>query len=347
MNLNEFLTYRVGNTPMMCASSFCPRGNLLVKLERDNKHGSIKERAAYFIIRDLIQSGILSDNNKLVESSSGNLGLSLGLFAKEIGVEFLCLMDPTIPPEKFQMLTSHHINVKSVSLGTHKTYRDARIQLAKELDAQPGWIWTNQYDNPSNVRAHFETTGPEIWAQTNGNVDFVVCSVGSGGTVCGTGLFLKQVCPQTSIIAVEPLGSTIFGGKPRPFLTVGAGMSYKPGLIREYGHVIDFYSKIDDTESLRACHEFFRTQGIWVGITTGSLLTVASRLAEKFPDKTVVVVSADGGEQYQNVLKTFEGKKTGTSKLKLIRYVHLKEKHCTSSAQVGQREQFAKVWFPP
>ncbi|WKZ48475.1 MAG: cysteine synthase family protein [Anaerolineales bacterium] len=324
MNLNEFFNHRIGDTRILCASSFCPRGNLYVKLEKENRHGSIKERAAYYIIRDLIQSGRLHDNIKLVESSSGNLGLSLGLFAKEIGIDFLCLMDPTIPPEKFHLLTSHHINIESVSLGAHATYRDARIQRAKDLDAQLDWIWTKQYDNPSNVKAHFETTGPEIWSQTKGKVDFVVCSVGSGGTVCGIGLFLKAVCPSTAIVAVEPLGSTIFGGESRPYLSAGAGMSYQPGIIREHGNVIDFYSKIDDISSIRACRSFFESEGIRVGITTGSLLKVASYLAEKFSDKVVVVIAADGGEQYRSVLENDDRENGISSEVELIRYVHSK-----------------------
>jgi len=324
MNLNEFFKYRVGETRMLCANSFCPSGNLFVKLEKENRHGSIKERAAYYIIRDLIQRGRLLDRVKLVESSSGNLGLSLGLFAKEIGVEFLCLMDPTIPPEKFQLLNSHHINIKSVSLGVHKTYRDARIQLATELDTQPDWIWTRQYDNPSNVKAHFETTGPEIWSQTNGKVDFVVCSVGSGGTVCGIGLFLKGVNPSTSIVAVEPLGSTIFGGESRPYISAGAGMSYQPGIIREHGNVIDYFSKIDDMASIQACLRFFETEGVWVGITTGSLLQVASYLAYEFSDKVIVVVAADGGEQYQSALKNNFGTPSISADVELHRYTHTK-----------------------
>jgi len=304
MTLDAFMSYMVGHTPMYRAVGYCPSGNLFLKLEEKNKHGSIKERAGYYIIRDLIEAGRLRPGVSLVESSSGNLGLSLGLFARDLDIDFLCLIDPTVPREKAELLASNQIRTHCVGLEGFATYRDARITMASELDRQPNWIWTRQYDNPSNVKAHFETTGPEIWSQMNGQVDYVLSSVGSGGTVCGIGLYMKRQSPATSIVAIEPKGSTIFGGEPGSYLSAGAGMSYPPGIIKQYGQVIDYFCQVDDAAALHACVQFRNAEGFYVGITAGSVLVVASYLADRYPDKRIVAVAADGGDKYTSFFAT-------------------------------------------
>jgi len=290
------------------AVSYCASRNLFVKLEKHNPLGSIKDRTAYFIIRDLIDTGRLYPGIKLVESSSGNLGLALDYFAKKIGVEFVCLIDPTLPIEKKHQLESHGVSLKIVDLGSSKTYRDARILMADMLDAQPEWIWTRQYDNPANVLSHYKTTGPEIWRQTNNKVDVVVCSVGTGGTICGIGSYLKEQYPDVKIIAVEPLGSTIFGGVPGCYLSVGSGMSTPSQLIKKYGSVIDCWTQVSDIDALFACQQFMNLEKISLGVTAGSALVVAKSIAQKHPDQIVVSVAPDGGENYSTIFQKAEVK---------------------------------------
>lgn len=320
MSLNTFMNYKVGQTPMYRATSYCHSGNLYIKREDRNAHGSIKERAAYYIIRDLIEGDKIGKSTKLVESSSGNLGLSLGYFAREIGIDFLCLVDPTLPPEKLELLVENKIQIHSVALGSHSNYRDARIQMAHELDQQSDWIWTRQYSNPSNVRAHYESTGPEIWTQLDNHVDYVVCSVGSGGTISGVGRYIKQKCPTVSIIAVEPTGSTIFGGIPGCYLSVGAGMSYTPEIIETYGDVIDYCCHVDDKDALRECVRFFHTESFQVGVTTGSVLVVALQIALNNPTKRIVAIAADGGEKYASLFLDVGSDATANSDVRLQKY---------------------------
>jgi cysteine synthase len=138
----------------------------------------------------------------------------------------------------------------------------------------------------------------------DGLVDYVLSSVGSGGTICGIGLYMKQQSPATSIIAIEPKGSAIFGGETGSYLSAGAGMSYPPGLIKEHGHVIDYFCQVDDAAALRACEQFGSAEGFCVGITAGSVLVVASYLADRYPDKRIVAVAADGGDKYTSFFAT-------------------------------------------
>jgi len=315
--LSNFEDYLLGSTPLFCADSYCITKNLFVKLEQHNPLGSIKDRTAYYILRDLINAGRLQPGVKLVESSSGNLGLALSYFAHEVGVEFLCLVDPTIPSEKLRQLESKHVKLHTVSLGNHKTYRDARIQMASELDLKPDWIWTRQYDNISNVMSHYETTGPEIWRQTTQKVDFIVCSTGTGGTICGIGLYFKETNPAVQIVAVEPLGSTIFGGTPGCYLSVGSGMSCASSIVRRYGHVIDYWAHVADEDALEACVRFMKFENINLGVTAGAALVVALEIAMNNPQKTIVAVAPDGGENYANLLESIPIKRENKHKVVL------------------------------
>lgn len=303
MKLDTFSAYGLGNTPLYIPEKYCPSRNLYLKLEKANPNGSIKDRTAYYILKDLVESGRLKTGIKLVESSSGNLGLAIAYFARELGVRFVCLVDPLIAQAKLKELEDAGVEVRIVSLGNSPDYRIARIQLAGDLDKQPDWIWTNQYDNPANFRAHYETTGPEIWAQTEEQLDYIVCSVGTGGTICGVGHYLKRRNPAIKVIAVEPMGSTIFGGKPGKYLSVGAGMLQPSGIFRKYGQIVDYYCKVSDKEAIQECVDILNTENLSIGVTTGAVLVAASYLASRHPCENVIAVAADGGEKYTDLFK--------------------------------------------
>jgi cysteine synthase len=318
--LKTFAEYKLGNTPIYQAKSYCPTGNLFVKLEMMNPHGNIKDRTAYYIVKDLIETGRLQSGIKLVESSSGNLGLAIGYFAHEVGIQFRCLVDPTVPQEKLQQLKEEGIDVHVVSLEDNPDYRTARIRMAKELDQQPNWIWTNQYDNPANFQAHYETTGSEIWSQMNGLVSYVVCSVGTGGTICGIGHYLKQQNPNIRIIAVEPEGSTTFGGKPGKYLSVGAGMLEPSGIFKKYGKVVDYYCKVKDQDALQECVNFLEVENLSVGVTTGSVLVAAFHLVRQYPTENIVVLAADSGEKFSDLFKGISPSYPGVDDMILHEY---------------------------
>ena len=250
------------------------------------------------MIQDLVTNYSVTN---IVESSSGNLGLSLGYFAKKVNINFFCLVDPTVPESKIQKLRDYDINYYSVPLSGKADYRTARIDYAKKLDMRKDWIWTNQYSNPANARGHYLTTAPELYEQMDNNIDFFVCSVGSGGTISGVGKYLKERNKNIIIVAVEPKGSTIFGGIEAPYLTAGAGLLGPSGLIKQNWELIDYAVKVSDDDAIRTSIEFEKMEKESVGITTGSVLYVASCLSELFPNHRIACISPDGGENYKHI----------------------------------------------
>lgn len=300
--LNELGSYGIGNTPLHRASKFCPHGQLYLKLEQYNTTGSIKARTAYFIVANLIQQQIIKPGMSIVESTSGNFGVSLALFCKGIGVNVVCLIDSTIPFQKVQLLRDAGANVRFVELGEYADYRSARMVEASRLGLQPGWVWPNQYANEAGMIAHELTTGPEIWEALKGNVDHVIASVGTGGTLCGIARALKRRHPNINVVAVEPLGSTIFGGQPTTYLSAGSGLPEPSPLLQKHGHYINRFAKISDALAIRTCHAIAHLEKIHVGITAGASVAVANQIATANPTNIVVAIIPDGSENYNDIL---------------------------------------------
>lgn len=300
--LKEYSHYNFIKTPIVCLEKYSSNKNLYAKLEGNNLNGSIKSRTAYFIFKDIMDKRNVKN---IVESSSGNLGLSLGYFANELGYNFLCLVDQTVPEQKIKQLRDANIRYEMVSLGNFPDFRSARIAYAQALDSHADWFWTNQYGNMANEQAHYITTGPELVEQFNGQIDFFVCAVGSGGTISGTGRYLKENLDCT-IVAVEPKGSTIFGGEPSKYLTAGLGLSYPSKVLMKNIFLIDYYVKVEDSLSIQACMDVKKMEGLSVGITTGSVLYAAHCLAEQYPTKNIVCISPDGGQLYQDIFDNYK-----------------------------------------
>lgn len=211
--MNSLESYGIRTTPIHLAKALCPIGQLYVKLEDVNVTGSIKARTAHYIVSDMIQRKKIKPGMTIVESTSGNLGIALALFGREIGVSVVCLVDQTIPTRKIQRLRDAQAEVRLVELSVHPDFRTARLVEACRLGKLADWIWPNQYGNEAGMFAHEETTGPEIWEALLGSVDCVVGTLGTGGTG-GIARALKKRKPSVRIVAVEPCGSTIFGGIP-------------------------------------------------------------------------------------------------------------------------------------
>jgi cysteine synthase A len=181
-------------------------------------------------------------------------------------------------------------------------FRAARIAYVRKQAEEAGWFWPNQYANEAGMLAHEATTGPEIWAATAGRVDIVVVAVGTGGTVCGIGRFLRSVDRDVCVVGVEPVGSTIFGGEAAAYLSSGAGLDGPSPLVQRHGSVIDLYAKVADDVAIAACREFAAKEPFGIGITGAAAALVARQLARRDPAKLVVAIAADSAENYRTIV---------------------------------------------
>lgn len=300
--LSSIASYGIGATPMHRVCAFCQQGQLFLKFEQCNATGSIKARTAHFIVEDLIRRRMIEPGMTIVESTSGNLGVALALFGNEIGVSVVCLVDPTVPNSKVQRLREAGAEIRVVDLDDHVDYRSARMAKADRLSRQAGWVWPNQYENSAGMSAHEKTTGPEIWDALEGKVDCVVAAVGTGGTICGIARALKMRKPDVEIVAVEPLGSTIFGGTPSSYISAGAGLHEPSPLLHRHGRYIDRFAKVSDAIAIQTCHAIAHIENVSVGPTAGAAIAVAHRLAVAGPNRVVVAIVPDGSEGYDDIL---------------------------------------------
>ncbi len=303
----ECQRFGLTDSPLIPVNRYCPRGNMFVKCEGENRLRSIKARSAFYMLHDAVQKYTVTGQQIcIVESSSGNLAIALHKLSGHFGVSFLCLSDKTTPVSKQRELLEEGVNVQFIPKGDYPDFRSARIAAASRFGEQPDYVWINQYANPANFRAHYETTGPEIWEQTKETVRWIVISVGSAGSICGVGKFLKQVNPDINVVGVEPLGSTSFGGRSLPYVAAGAGMLGASELLRRYGSCIDYFAQVSDYLAALECRRFEELEGFNVGLTTGHNLAVASLLCRR-TRSSVVVVSADSGKHYKASIKQLLG----------------------------------------
>ena len=238
-----------------------------------------------------------------MESTSGNLGYALGILAREMGRDFLALVDESIAPRKLRRLQEAKIRYRCIKSEGGEDARMARIAEAQRLMERGPYYWVRQYDNPAGVLAHEETTGPELWQQCGGALTHCVVACGTCGTICGLGRFLKRVSPGVQICAVEPLGSTIFGKSSGPYLNAGAGLAEKPGnLLREPG-LVDRDFQIPDAKAIACARELYHRFGLSVGITGGMAYAAALEIAEREEGASIAVLVADGREWYPQQLK--------------------------------------------
>jgi len=273
------------------------------KMEQENFLGSIKSRTAYYLIQDILNNHNDNKPLKICESTSGNLGLALNHLSLAEGIECLCLIDPSISQNKLQKLQSHGVNYEIVTAEDPAKYRQARINRAMDLNSN-GYIWTNQYDNPASIKAHYETTGPEIYHQTYGKVTHLICAMGTGGTIIGVGRYLHEQNPNIKIIGVEPWGSTIFSAHDGNYLCAGAGMKGKPGNIAHNPDVIDDHYAVQDSESIKCCNYLYKNKGLSVGITSGMAFSIAQAIAQTNPGSYIVVICPDGRNSYEEFFNT-------------------------------------------
>ena len=300
--IKENLTQLIGSTPVLKASRYSKEagitGNpLLAKLEYLNPAGSVKDRIAYAMILDAEEKGILKPGATIIEPTSGNTGIGLAAVAAARGYQAIFTLPETMSVERRKLLAAY--GAKLVLTEGSKGMKGA-IARADELNKEiPGSVILGQFVNPANPAIHYKTTGPEIWEQTEGKVDIFVAGVGTGGTVSGTGKYLKEKNPNVKVVAVEPATSPVLSkGTAGAHKIQGIGAGFVPETLDT--NVYDEVIAIENEDAFAEGKRFAVTEGILVGISSGAALKAGSILAARpeNKDKNIVVLLPDSGDRY-------------------------------------------------
>lgn len=304
------LTDLVGNTPLLELDKYSKAKGLetpvIAKVEFFNPGGSVKDRIALAMIEDAEQKGILKPGATIIEPTSGNTGVGLALASAVKGYHLILTMPETMSVERRNLVKAYGAEVR---LTQGKDGMAGAIRAAEELrDSIPGAVILQQFENPANPARHYATTGPEIWRDTDGQVDIFVAGVGTGGTVTGVAKYLKEQNPAVRVVAVEPKSSAVLnGGQSGPHKIQGIGAGFVP---KTYdASVIDEVFDVDNDDAIRTGREVAQQEGLLVGISSGAALYAAIELAKRPENKgkKIVVLLPDTGERYlSTVLYAFE-----------------------------------------
>ena len=295
---NSFLDL-VGNTPLVRVNNLIKKDELkadvLAKLEYFNPAGSVKDRIAKEMIQDALEKGLINENTTLIEPTSGNTGIGLSAVATALNLKIIITMPETMSVERRNLMKAYGAELV---LTPGSEGMKGAIAKAKELASQiENSFIPGQFENPANPTAHYKTTGPEIYEQTEGKVDIFVAGVGTGGTISGIGKYLKEKNPEVKVVAVEPASSPVLStGKGGAHKIQGIGAGFVPETLDT-----KIYDEIITVENEDATgKEMAKTEGILVGISSGAALYAAKELAkrEENAGKTIVVLLPDGGDRY-------------------------------------------------
>ena len=291
----------IGGTPLMevthLEKEYDLKARVLVKIERGNPAGSAKDRAAVQMLNDAEKKGLLKAGGTVIEPTSGNTGIALAMVGAVRGYKVIIVMPDSMSIERIKLMRAYGAEVVLTpgALGM-----SGAIEKAKQLQAEnPGSIIAGQFDNPANAEAHYLTTGPEIWRDTEGKVDLFVAGVGTGGTITGTGRYLKEQNPAVRVIGVEPSDSPLLtAGKAGPHPLQGIGANFIPAVLDQ--SVLDEVLTVSGPEAYAAARVLAAKEGLLCGITSGAALHAAMNLA-RLPEnagKTIVALLPDTGERY-------------------------------------------------
>lgn len=304
------LTEFIGNTPLLRLAKYGKElgleAEVVVKVEYFNPAGSVKDRVAYAMICDAEQRGLLKPGGTIIEPTSGNTGVGLAMVASIRGYRLILTMPETMSVERRNLLKALGAEIV-LTPGTEGM--KGAIAKAEELrDNTPGAVILQQFENPANPAAHIATTGPEIWRDTDGKIDIFVSAAGTGGTVSGTGRYLKSQNPAIEIVAAEPAASPVLsGGKPGPHKIQGIGAGFVPKIYD--ATVVDRVITVPDDEAIRTARLLSTNEGLLVGISSGAAVWAATQLAKDPANKgkRIVALLPDTGERYlSTVLYAFE-----------------------------------------
>ena len=291
----------IGKTPLLelthIEKAHDLKAKILAKLEYFNPAGSVKDRIAKAMIDDAEQKGLLREGSVIIEPTSGNTGIGLASVAAARGYRIIIVMPETMSVERRQLMKAYGAELVLTEGAKGMKGAIAKAdELAKEI---PNSFVPGQFVNPANPRAHFETTGPEIWEDTDGKVDYFVAGVGTGGTITGTGEFLKSKNPAVKVVAVEPKTSAVLStGVAGPHKIQGIGAGFVPDVLDT--KVYDEIIPVDNDDAFQTGKEFGRREGVLVGISSGAAVWAAIELAKRPENegKTIVVLLPDTGDRY-------------------------------------------------
>ena len=291
----------IGNTPLVeltkLEKELNLKGRLFAKLEGFNPAGSVKDRVAYYMIKDAEEQGLLTKDTLIIEPTSGNTGIGIAYVSKLKGYRCILTMPESMSIERRNMLKSYgaELELTPASLGMK-----GAISKAEELHkSNPNSIILGQFDNPSNPKAHYETTGPEIYKQLNGKVDIFVAGVGTGGTISGAGKYLKEQNKNIKVVAVEPLGSPVLSeGHAGAHKIQGIGAGFIPKTLNT--SIYDEIIPVSDENAFKYGKLAIKIEDLSIGISSGAALFAAIELAsrEENKDKNIVVICPDKGDRY-------------------------------------------------
>ncbi len=288
----------IGNTPLVDLSTLANnKARLLGKYEATNPGGSVKDRIARAMVEAAVRDGSLKPGGTIIEPTSGNTGVGLAMLAASLGYRMILVMPETMSIERRRLAASYGAQIV---LTPGAEGMGGAVRRADELAAQtPGAIIAGQFVNPANPQTHYQTTGPEIWRDTDGAVDAIVAGVGTGGTVSGSGRYLKEQKDSVRVVAVEPEESQVLAGKPSGAHRIqGIGAGFVP---KTYdASVVDEVMPISSADAIATKKRLAEEQGLLVGISSGAAVAAGLRLAERpeFVGKTIVAVLPDTGERY-------------------------------------------------
>ena len=295
------ITELIGGTPLVRLSRFAPGLGVLAKLERQNPAGSAKDRVALSMLRAAEAEGRLAPGGLVIEPTSGNTGIGLAALAAALGYRAVIVMPDSMSPERVKLIAAYGAEVVLTPGDEGMTGAVAKAVVIS--DRSPGSIVAGQFSNPANPRAHYETTGPEIWRDTDGRVAAFVCGVGTGGTITGVGRYLKEQDPAVRVIAMEPASSPLLSeGRAGAHAIQGIGANFVPEALDT--SVYDEVVTVTDEDALSAMRELARTEGLLCGVSSGAAAFAARELAKRpeFAGKNVVCLLPDTGERYLSVM---------------------------------------------
>lgn len=300
----------IGGTPLVRFSAFGKEtgaeAEILAKLEYLNPAGSAKDRVGKEMLDAALSSGRITKDSLIIEPTSGNTGIGIAAYAAQLGMKVIIVMPETMSLERRKLIAAY--GAKLVLTDGSKGMAGS-IEKANELAAaNPGSFIPAQFDNPDNCAAHYKTTGPEIWADTDGTVDIFVAGIGTGGTITGTGRFLKEMNPNVKIVAVEPADSPLLSeGRAGAHGLQGIGANFVPKILDT--DIYDEIITVTTEQAYAAARLTVKTQGILIGISSGAALHAAAELAKRPENsgKRIVVLLPDGGERYLSTSLFEEG----------------------------------------
>lgn len=302
MQFHDSMISLVGNTPLVKLNRVTEglQATVLAKVEYFNPGGSVKDRIAVRMIEAAEQSGALKPGGTIVEPTSGNTGVGLAIVAQQKGYKCIFVCPDKVSADKINVMRAYGAEVVVCPTAVDPEHPDSYYNVSDRLAREPGAWKPDQYSNPNNPRSHYETTGPELWEQTDGKITHFVAGVGTGGTISGTGNYLKEVSGgKVKVVGADPEGSVYSGGSGRPYLVEGVGEDFWPTAYDP--NVTDEIIAVSDKDSFQMTRRLAKEEGLLVGGSCGMAVVAALRAAEGLgPDDVVVVLLPDSGRGYMS-----------------------------------------------